>query len=128
MERDRRPAVLVVDDEEVVRKMLGVALRLHGFDVRQAAGGEEAVELYRRDGGTIAAVVLDVRMPGMDGPQTLAALRGLDPGVLCCFMSGDTGRYSTEGLLAMGAAHFFAKPFVLAEFVGVLREVAARRR
>ena len=67
-------------------------------------------------------------MDGLDGPQTLAALRGLDPDLVCCFMSGDTGRYSAAGLLAMGAAHFFAKPFVLAEVVRVLREVAARVR
>ena len=122
-----RPAVLVVDDEGAVRKVLEIALRLSGLEVRLAASGEEAVDLYRRDGG-IAAVLLDVQLPGLDGPQTLAALREIDPGVVCCFMSGDTGRYTAEGLLAMGAAHFFAKPFVLAEVVRVLREVAARAR
>ena len=131
MERARlagRPAVLVVDDEEAVRKVLEIALRLSGLEVRLAASGEEAVELCRRDGGSIGVVVLDVQLPGLDGPQTLAALRGLDPDLVCCFMSGDTGRYPVEGLLAMGAAHFFAKPFVLAEVVRVLQEVAARAR
>jgi len=130
MERARlagRPAVLVVDDEEAVRKVLEIALRLSGLEVRLAASGEEAVELCRRDGG-VGVALLDVQLPGLDGPQTLAALRGLDPGLVCCFMSGDTGRYPVEGLLAMGAAHFFAKPFVLAEVVRVLREVAARVR
>jgi CheY-like chemotaxis protein len=130
MERARlagRPAVLVVDDEEAVRKVLEIALRLSGLEVRLAASGEEAVELCRRDGG-VGVALLDVQLPGLDGPQTLAALRGLDPGLVCCFMSGDTGRYPVEGLLAMGAAHFFAKPFVLAEVVRVLREVAARAR
>ena len=130
MERARlagRPAVLVVDDEEAVRKVLEIALRLSGLEVRLVANGEEAVELCRRDGG-VGVALLDVQLPGLDGPQTLAALRGLDPGLVCCFMSGDTGRYSAAGLLAMGAAHFFAKPFVLAEVVRVLREVAARAR
>ena len=130
MERARlagRPAVLVVDDEEAVRKVLEIALRLSGLEVRLAASGEEAVELCRRDGG-VGVALLDVQLPGLDGPQTLAALRGLDPDLVCCFMSGDTGRYSAAGLLAMGAAHFFAKPFVLAEVVRVLQEVAARVR
>jgi CheY-like chemotaxis protein len=131
MERARlagQPGVLVVDDEEAVRTVLEIALRLSGLEVRLAASGEEAVELYRRDGGSIGVVLLDVRMPGLDGPQTLAALREIDPDLACCFMSGDAGRYSTEDLLAMGTAHFFAKPFVLADLVRVLREVAARAR
>src|SRR5438105_3921164 len=84
--------VLVVDDELGVLTMLGFALRHHGFAVRQA--GEEVVQLYQRHRGTVDVVLLDEQMPGMDGPQTFAALRNLNPEVRVVFMSGNTGDYS----------------------------------
>jgi CheY-like chemotaxis protein len=119
-------AVLVVDDESMVRDLLGVALRHFGFTVRPAAGGAEAVDLYRRHGADIDVVLLDVRMPGLDGPQTLAELRRLNPQVRCCFMSGDTGAYTTADLLTLGAARVFAKPFgSLGDLARGLREAAA---
>jgi CheY-like chemotaxis protein len=117
--------VLVVDDEEGVRKMLGLALRQHGFAVRLASGGPEAVALYRAHHETIAVVLLDVRMAGMDGPATLAALRQANPQVRCCFMSGDTGQYTVEELLALGASHVLQKPFSsLEQLSRQLREAA----
>ena len=131
MERARlagRPAVLVVDDEEAVRKVLEIALRLSGLEVRLAASGEEAVELCRRDGGSIGVVLLDVRMRGLDGPQTLAALRAIDPAVRVVFMTGYAGGYSPDDLLAMGADRFIEKPFRgLAELADTLREAASHR-
>jgi CheY-like chemotaxis protein len=115
-----RPTVLVVEDEPMVLKLLDTALRHYGFSVRLAAGGREAVETFRSDPGGIALVLMDVQMPGLDGPQTLAALRQIDPAVRCCFMSGDTGAYTVEDLLHCGAARVFPKPFHLAELTGAL--------
>jgi CheY-like chemotaxis protein len=120
--------LLVVDDDPAVRRLLAVALPPHGFTVRLAAGGEEAVEAYRTHLGEVDLVLLDVLLPGPDGPQTLAALREIDPAVPCCFVSARTGRYSAEEFLAMGADRVIAKPFGrLAEFARVLREAATRR-
>jgi PAS domain S-box-containing protein len=79
--------VLVVDDEPVVRRALGRMLRLLGFELLEAGGGEEAVELYRRQGG-IRAVVLDLTMPRMDGVETLRQLRQVDPGAYVVVASG----------------------------------------
>jgi len=56
-------------------------------------------------------VLLDVQMPDLDGPDTLAALQKINPGVRFCFISGNTGKYHTEQLWAMGAAHVLQKPF-----------------
>ncbi len=120
--------LLVVDDDPGIRTLLAAALPPPGCSVRLASGGEEAVELYRTHRDDIALVLLDVMMPGSDGPQTLAALREIDPGVRCCFMSAHTGRYAAEDLLEAGAEHVFVKPFVpLAEFARVLQEVAGRK-
>ena len=103
----RGPEILVVEDEPWVLRMLDVALRQDGFAVRLAGSGTEAIDVYRRHRRAISLVLLDVQMPGLDGPRTLAALRKLDPHVRSCFMSGHAGMYSTEDLLALGAARVF---------------------
>ncbi len=119
-----RPGVLVVDDEHLVRVMLQLGLERDGFQVWTATNGREAVELYREHRDEIAVVLLDVRMPGLDGPATLDALRQLSPEVRACFMTGDPGAYDPVGLRQRGAAHVVAKPFRLDRLVPVLRLLA----
>ena len=122
--RTRRPfGILVVDDEQLIREVLNRFLHLAGFRVFLAANGHEAVELYRNEAAGIDAVLLDVRMPGVDGPATLAALRCLDPHVRCCFMSGDLGFHSPEDLFRLGALALFEKPLNLGELADALRRV-----
>jgi len=121
----RACGVLVVDDEEMVRGVLNLGLRHDGFAVWLAANGEEAVALYRRHRADIDVVLLDVRMPGPDGPQTLAALRRFDPQVRCCFMSGDLGGHTEERLREGGAAAVLLKPFRLDDVARVLGELAS---
>ncbi len=118
---DAAPIVLVVDDVALVREMVRAALRCQGFEVRQAGDGREAIELYRREHQTIAIVLLDVQMPGLDGPAVLTAFHTIDPSVRAFFMTGDVGRYSEDGLLAMGARRVFAKPLNLAAGAAELR-------
>jgi two-component system, OmpR family, response regulator len=120
--------ILVVDDEPLIRQMLELALPPHGLAVRTAAGGRQALDLYRTHRDTIDLVLLDVNMPGLDGPQTLARLREIDPDVRCCFMTGHSSRYGAGQLLAMGADHVFGKPFgPFGELASLLREAATRR-
>src|SRR4051794_33225994 len=98
-----KPAVLVVDDEEMLRAMLARVLRQAGFDVRLAEDGPHAVAMYQLHHDEIAVVLLDVMLPGLDGPATLTALQEINPVVCCCFMSGYTGPYTLEVLLWCGA-------------------------
>jgi CheY-like chemotaxis protein len=118
---DSESVVLIVDDVALVREVLRAGLRCHGFAVRQAGDGQEAVELYRREHDTIAIVLLDVQMPGLDGPAVLAALRVIQPSIRAFFMTGDPGRYGEEGLLATGARRVFAKPLDISMVVAELR-------
>jgi len=107
----QRPEILIVDDEPGILRMLGVVFRHAGFTVRLAGSGKAAVELYRQHATTTRLVLLDVQMGGMDGPQTLVALREVDPQVVCCFISGATGKYTKNELLAFGARKIIPKPF-----------------
>jgi DNA-binding NtrC family response regulator len=91
-----------------------------------AAHGQQAIELYRRHLQAIAVVLLDVLMPGMDGPHTLLALQKLCPAVRCCFMTGNPGSYTEEALLLMGAIRVFRKPFAFTEVVDTLKQLASR--
>ena len=122
------PEVLVVDDEPLLLQMLGLALSCHGFAVRPAGGGRQALDLYRQHRDSIRVVLLDAKMPEPDGPQTLAALREIDPGVRCVFMTGYAADSFVEELLALGAEQVVEKPFRdLAALAGTLRDAAARR-
>ena len=122
------PGILVVDDEPGVRNVLQKALALNGFEAWLAADGKEAVETYKNHHDSITAVLLDVCMPEMDGPGTLAGLRSINPRVRCCFMSGGTNDYSREELLAGGACHVLGKPFSLPEIMHVLRQMVSDHR
>jgi two-component system, OmpR family, response regulator len=118
----RRPAVLVVDDNPAVGETLGAWLRAHGLGVWLAAGGPEAVELFRVC-GEVDLVLMEVYMPGWDGPRTLAALRRLNPRLPCCFMSGHAGHYPPRALRELGGAGLFRKPFHCAEVARALRRL-----
>jgi anti-anti-sigma factor len=118
--------VLVVDDEEAVRKVLALWLRRQGFEVLVAAHGQQALELYRQHRHELAVVLLDVLMPGLDGPHTLAALQQLNPNVCCCFMTGNPRPYTEEALLQLGALRVFHKPFAFTEVLDTLVPLASR--
>lgn len=120
----RKLGVLVVDDDDLVRQMLQVNLQRQGFAVWLAANGTEAIDLYRRVRDDVVVVLLDVRMPGPDGLQTLQVLRGLDPDVRCCLMSGYADEFRLDDLLKTGARHFIPKPFRLPELTRVIRSLA----
>jgi CheY-like chemotaxis protein len=120
----RTYGILVADDEWAVRAVLSVVLRARGFALWLASDGHEALDLYRRCHEAIDVVLLDVCMPRRDGPQTLAALREVNPQVRCCFMSGDLGRYTEQGLRDLGAAAVLQKPFRVAEIAQALWELA----
>ena len=120
-----QPSVLVVDDDPGVRRLLDRALPLYGFRVRLAASGPEALDLFEAHRHDIDLVLLDVRMPQLDGPATLAALSQLDPGVRCVFMSGQPGDYTEDDLRERGAQALVPKPFKLDELGTRLRALVA---
>lgn len=120
LSESQRPGILVIDDDPAVAMVLELLLRDLGCEVWVAAEGRDGLALYGTHRRHISLVLLDVRMPDMDGPQTLQALRAIDPHVVCCFMSGDSGEY-TEEFLKQTAIGLLRKPFGTAEIERLLR-------
>ena len=108
-----------------MRSLLQAVLQHQGFSVWLAANGRDALQLYQQFRPRIDLVLLDVRMPGLDGPQTLAALRRLNPVVVGCFMTGYAGDYTEADLLGHGAVRVFAKPFDFGELRFFLGQLGA---
>lgn len=107
----RRPGILIADDVHLILVLLKLELEQRGFRVWLAGDGADAVALFEQDHGDIDLVLLDVQMPGLDGPRTLAALREIDPDFLACFMTGGAGKYTMADLARLGAIGVFGKPF-----------------
>jgi len=103
--------LLLVDDEELVRSMARAQLRSLGYDVLLARDGQEALEIFERDGESIDAVVLDMVMPRMDGRQAFQRLRRLDPSIRILFSSGFDPEGSLKELTLGEGVGFVAKPY-----------------
>jgi len=117
----KKTGVLVVDDEHLVRIMVCLGLERMGFDVWVASNGREAIDLFGEHRDDIAVVLLDVLMPGLDGLQTMTALREQNPDIPVCFMSGDTGNRKPSELVQRDGVSFIAKPFLLDDLANILR-------
>lgn len=104
--------VLIVDDEPDIRRIARMGLsRVGGMEVVEAPGGAEALALVKEHRPD--AVLLDVMMPGLDGPSTLARLRA-DPdtaGLPVVFLTAKAIAAEVERLRSLGAAGVLTKPF-----------------
>ena len=115
--------VLLVEDEEAVRSFAARALRMRGYTVIEASGGEMALDAVRTHQGVIDLLVTDVVMPNMDGPTLVRAASRLRPEMRIIFMSGyaeDAFRRSADRAEDM---HFLSKPFGLKQLVAKVKEV-----
>ena len=131
---EARPAakgrILIMDDEEYVRRLVQTSLGRLGYEVTGAADGLEAVDLYRvarKSGQSYDAVILDLTVPGsLGGIPTLERLRQLDPGVCAVASSG----YSSDPVMSnpsqFGFRAALGKPYSLKELHGVLAEVLSK--
>jgi PAS domain S-box-containing protein len=119
--------VLLVEDEEPVRKMVTTMLKRLGFTVLEARNGLEAVDVFRRQKDEIRFVLCDLTMPQMNGWETLSALRDLAPGLPIILASGhDEGQVMAANYPDQPDA-FLHKPFSRKELADTIRHVWARR-
>ncbi|MBA2564946.1 MAG: sigma-54-dependent Fis family transcriptional regulator [Gemmatimonadetes bacterium] len=101
-------SVLVVDDEAGIRETLKQLLEYEGFRVRTAANADEALARFLEDPPDV--VLLDVKMPRMDGMEALARLRVLDPDAMVVMVSGHANVASAVDAVKRGAYDFLEKP------------------
>lgn len=106
-----RRTVLVVDDDEAIREVASDILRDYGFNVVTAASGQEGIDHFRHLQSQIALVLLDMKMPGMNGKQTYHALREIEPNVKVLFMSGYSETEVTTQFGDGPAPPFLSKPY-----------------
>ncbi|HXZ44338.1 MAG TPA: response regulator, partial [archaeon] len=105
----RREKILVIDDDESLRRVLEYNLAQEGYAVLSAASGEQGLELLKKEGADV--VVTDVRMPGMDGLQVLEGVRKVDPNIQVVILTAfGTIEMAVEAMKA-GAFHYISKPF-----------------
>jgi two-component system, OmpR family, response regulator RegX3 len=121
--RDRRPTVLVVDDEESYRQALASGLTREGFSVDLAADGHEALRLFHRVHPDL--VLLDVMLPDQSGVELCQRMRALAPVPIIMVTARDSEVDIVLGL-ELGASDYVAKPFRLRELVARMRAVLRR--
>jgi CheY-like chemotaxis protein len=103
--------VLLVEDEETVRKLARKILVRHGYEVLEAANGAEALEIWTRQSHRIHLVVTDVVMPIMGGAELIRRLRALRPDTPVLLMSGYTDDAIVRQSIASAQDWFLEKPF-----------------
>lgn len=115
-----RRSVLVVDDDDVFRARLVRALTERGFDAQGASSHEDALTLARQDSPELA--VVDMRLPGKSGIETVRELKQLDPSTIVVVLTGYGSIASAVEAVRLGATQYLSKPVdveqVIAAFDG----------
>jgi DNA-binding NtrC family response regulator len=125
MKKHMRARVLLVDDEEDFVDTLSKRLEIRGLKVTGAHGGEEAVQLV--DEEQFDAIVLDLAMPGMDGLETLKAIKENHPDAEIIILSGKGTIKSSIEAMKLGAEDFLEKPVDFNELLHKIDEAKNKR-
>jgi putative nucleotidyltransferase with HDIG domain len=121
-----RRRILIVDDEQGIRRLLSDGLKLEGFDCSEASGGAKALELLAAH--PFDAVISDLRMPGTSGLELLGGVREKHPQVAFLMATAvDDVRVGIEAMKA-GADDYLVKPFQLEMVLTAVRRAIERKR
>jgi DNA-binding NtrC family response regulator len=114
--------ILVVDDEEVVRRLTKDALESYGYNVLLAKDGCEAIEVFKKYDANIGLVIIDMIMPKMGGRETFLKLKELNPRVKALLSTGYGRNGEAHEILSRGVLGFIQKPFHLDELLSQVRK------
>ncbi len=121
-----KPSILIVEDERLLLSSLKKALSKDGYQVTTATCGEEALDSYKKDNPDI--ILLDVRLPGMDGMQVLKKVKSLDGSIPIIIMTAFSGIKGAVEAIKLGAYDYIAKPFDIEELKFVLSRCLASQK
>ena len=119
--------ILIVDDEEVVRRTARNTLEHYGYRILLAEDGRQAVETYQRE-RDITLVLLDLTMPVMNGEEALQQLQSIDPGVRVVLTSGYNEIEAVQRFAGKGLSGFIQKPYTAAGLAEKVKEAMEPRR
>ncbi len=115
--------ILLIEDEEVLRELVGNIFLSKGYNVLPAADGEEAMDIYRRTGREIAVVFSDMGLPKLKGEEVFEQLHVIDPQVKVILTSGFVDPNLKQELLKAGVKGVIQKPFNPIEVLQLIRDV-----
>ena len=118
--------VLLVDDEELIRRFASTLLTRLGYTVDVATGGAEAIDLYEREGASIDVVILDISMPGMSGLEVCAKILEMNPKAHIILSSGYAEGLANGASAKTGAAAVLSKPYKVPELARIVRDAISR--
>jgi two-component system response regulator PilR (NtrC family) len=122
----RKGAILVVDDEEIMREILETLLSRAGYEVRLASSGQEGLDVARAV--PLDAAIVDIMMPGLDGIATLDELKRIDEDLAVVIITAYASVESAISAMKSGAFDYITKPFKNEEVLVVIRNALERRR
>lgn len=123
---DARVKVLIVDDEDRFRKSLSMQLSFRGFHVLDTSNGEDAIKIVRHENPEV--VILDQKMPQMDGIQTLKELKKIRPEVQIIMHTGHGGTDSARVTGKYGVFHYLEKPCDLNKMISTIHAAREERK
>ena len=117
--------ILVVDDEEIVRRTARHALERFGYTVKVADSGADAVTVFRQDPDAISLVLLDLTMPGLSGEETFIELQKIRPSLKVVLTTGYSEMEANRQFGSKGLAGFLQKPYTAARLAERIKSVLA---
>lgn len=114
--------ILVVDDEPLIVRTVSDVLESNGYKTLSAENGMVALSLYKKHHADISAVLLDMMMPGLDGPAVMKGLREINPQVCIIACSGLRSAERLRAIEAAGAKAFLQKPYSEEQLLSTLRQ------
>lgn len=130
---DRKPTILVVDDDADLLRVAVRVLAMHGYEVIAAGGCQQALEALEGHRGGVDLLLTDVEMPGMCGDELAVQLEGRYPDLRVLFTSGypqEVMASAAQGRDAgdVSTRHFIGKPYAMSELARRVQEVLDAER
>jgi len=118
--------ILVVDNEEPLRKMLMKILQSMGYQTLQAEGGEQALKIYAEKPEAVDLTILDLNMPGMNGQEVFLKLKEINPELKVIISSGYLEAEDVQDILDSGVTGVLAKPYGVMDISRKIHQVLGR--
>jgi DNA-binding NtrC family response regulator len=118
---DKKIRILIVDDESDLRNLLNHVLTQAGYEVVEAPGGEEALNILQRE--TFDIALLDIQMPNINGIQVLKYLQKNSPSTKAIMLTGYAGLKNAMEAKQFGATDFINKPYNIEDILATVERL-----